>query len=159
MTTKQTSPATKTFRVWADNMQRVFQDVEAVSPERAHAHAQDNPDDWEQCDEHYDGIHMSSDVMELATEKYFTVGEHQQCRSCGDDLVEGINDSKFRDGECGPCEYQTYRSRSDLLQACEAICGLMYRDKHNDERIDFDQYERAERACKRSIAKARGKTH
>lgn len=44
----------------------------------------------------------------------------------------------------------------ELLAACEGMCGLIYEDKHEDERIDFDQYEKAESACLSAIAKASG---
>lgn len=42
----------------------------------------------------------------------------------------------------------------DLLAACETVCGLIYRDKNNGERIDLDQYERADRDCRAAVAKA-----
>ncbi len=41
------------------------------------------------------------------------------CKTCGSEIVETINDSCFNDGECGPCEYQRYRSQPDLLEACQ----------------------------------------
>ncbi len=41
------------------------------------------------------------------------------CTTCGSEIVETINDSCFNDGECGPCEYQRYRSQPKLLDACE----------------------------------------
>ena len=44
----------------------------------------------------------------------------------------------------------------ELLAACEGMCGLIYHDKHEDERIDFDQYEKAESVCLSAIAKASG---
>ena len=44
----------------------------------------------------------------------------------------------------------------ELLAACEGMCGMIYRDKHEDERIDFDLYEKAESACLSAIAKASG---
>ena len=44
----------------------------------------------------------------------------------------------------------------ELLAACEGMCGLIYRDKNEDERIDFDQYEKAESVCLSAIAKASG---
>jgi hypothetical protein len=45
----------------------------------------------------------------------------------------------------------------DLLEACRGICAMIYRDKNGDERIDLDQYEEAERQCRRAIAKAQGR--
>ena len=44
----------------------------------------------------------------------------------------------------------------DLLEACRGICAMIYRDKNGDERIDLDQYEKAERLCRRAIIKANG---
>ncbi len=44
----------------------------------------------------------------------------------------------------------------ELLEACKAMCGMIYRDKNNDERIDLDQYEEAESLCRLAIAKAEG---
>ena len=40
------------------------------------------------------------------------------CTKCGSEIVETINDSEFRDGECGICEYARYKSQPDLLRAC-----------------------------------------
>jgi hypothetical protein len=33
------------------------------------------------------------------------------CKTCGSEIVETVNDSNFNDGECGPCEYERYKSR------------------------------------------------
>lgn len=41
------------------------------------------------------------------------------CRTCGSDIVETVNDSVFRGGECDGCEYTRYRSQPALLQALE----------------------------------------
>jgi len=46
----------------------------------------------------------------------------------------------------------------DLLEACRGICAMIYHDKNNDERIDLDQYEQAERACRRAVIKADGQS-
>ena len=40
------------------------------------------------------------------------------CLTCGSEIVETINDSNFRQGECGPCEYQRYMACGDLIDAC-----------------------------------------
>lgn len=47
-------------------------------------------------------------------------------------------------------------THDDLVTACDGMIGLLYRDKNDDERIEFDQYEEAERACKKAVAKAKG---
>lgn len=43
------------------------------------------------------------------------------CKTCGCEIVETINDSNFRDGECNACEYQRYCSQPDLLEALEYL--------------------------------------
>lgn len=42
----------------------------------------------------------------------------EHCRACGSVIVETINDSLFRDGECNGCEYARYKSQPGLLEAC-----------------------------------------
>lgn len=44
-----------------------------------------------------------------------------RCKTCGSEIVESVNDSAFRDGECGRCEYKRYRSQPELLAACRAM--------------------------------------
>jgi len=52
------------------------------------------------------------------------------CKTCGSEIVETINDSNFREGECGPCEYQRYKSQPKLLEASflayGVLCDLSY---------------------------------
>jgi hypothetical protein len=45
----------------------------------------------------------------------------------------------------------------DLLAACQKICRLVFRDKSGVQRIELDQYQRAERACRAAIAMAQGR--
>jgi uncharacterized Fe-S cluster-containing protein len=91
-------------------------------------------------------------VQDLQTGENFTIGDVDHCRTCGSEIIASINDSNFQEGECGACEYQRYRSQPRLLEACKGACGLVYRDKNNDERIDLVQYEQAERTCRSAIA-------
>ena len=39
------------------------------------------------------------------------------CLTCGSEIVETINDTHFRRGECGPCEFACYMACGDLIEA------------------------------------------
>ena len=68
MENSETSPETKTYCVWADRIHRVFQEVEADSPEKAHALAWNQPECWQTCEEHEDnGYRLCDDVQDVAT--------------------------------------------------------------------------------------------
>jgi len=160
MATKRKSPANKTFLVQADEVRPVYQQVEADNPTLAHEIARQQPDCWEPFDcADSDGFTISNEVHDLATGEIAAIHGAKNCKTCGSETIESINDGSFRDGACGGCEYEGYTSRPDLLKACEAMCGLIYRDKNNDERIDFARYEEAERDCRRAILKAHGKAN
>lgn len=45
----------------------------------------------------------------------------KRCLNCGEEIVATINDSEFRDGECGECEYGRYRRHAELLQTLITI--------------------------------------
>jgi len=71
MTTKQTSPARKTFCVWADHVRRVYQDVEAESADQAYQIAKQRPNRWQPCDLHEsNGYRLSDEVQDLDTEEF-----------------------------------------------------------------------------------------
>ena len=125
MTTHGTSPAKKTFRVYADELQRVFQDIETATPEEAHAIAEDREDDWELCDRNFDGLRICPDVKDLETDESHRVGKTSRCRNCNREIVDSINDSHFHHGECGPCEYLRYKSQPKLLAAGFATVGTL----------------------------------
>jgi hypothetical protein len=109
MATKKKSPAKKEFCIWADHVERVYQHVEAESPTRAYLIAKKRFDWWESCEQHdSNGYRLSNEVQDLATEEFIAIHGTKNCRTCGSEIVETINDSNFRDGECGPCEYQRY---------------------------------------------------
>lgn len=132
------------------------QHVEAENPKQAYEIAKEI-ENWEACDLHENNCYrLSNEVQDLETEEFIAIGGNCHCKKCGSEIVDTINDSNFRAGECGPCEYERYQSQEDLLKACEAMCGMMYRDKNGDERIDLDQYEQAEPSCRRAVAKAKG---
>lgn len=65
-----------------------------------------------------------------------SVGGAIHCKTCGSEIVETINDSNFREGECGPCEYQRYKDVSSGNQdppwyVGESTCESVYRgEKH-----------------------------
>jgi hypothetical protein len=67
------------------------------------------------------------------------------CRTCGSEIVETVNDSLFREGECDGCEYQRYCSQPELLRlarsfqcSCEERLSIL-----RDERGIFDEEEAA----------------
>lgn len=152
MENNPTPPASRTFCVWADRNRRVYQEVDAASPEEAYRLAKENPGGWQPCFEHEgSGYRLSNDVRDVETDETFTVGVVNHCKTCGSEIVETVNESAFREGECGPCEYRRYRSQPALLAACKGVTGLIYRDKRDTEQIDFNQYEAAERACEAAV--------
>lgn len=46
------------------------------------------------------------------------------CKTCGSEIVETINDSNFNEGECGPCEYQRYRSQPELVKKLHELVQM-----------------------------------
>jgi hypothetical protein len=114
MATTETSPAKKTYRVWADHIRRMFQDVEAANPAEAQEIARGQPECWENCFEHEDrgDYRLSDEVQNTGTEKYHWIHDSTHCKTCGSEIVDDINDSHSRKGECGPCEHERYRSSS-----------------------------------------------
>jgi len=117
-----TSPATRTFCVWADWNRRVYQEIDATSAEEAYRLAKENPGGWLPCIEHDDnGYRLSNDVQDAETNENVTVGGAQHCKTCGSEIVETVNETFFRDCECGPCEYRRYRSQPALLAAIEYL--------------------------------------
>ena len=119
MATNDKPPAERTYRVWADHVRRMSQEVEAPSPQQAHEIAQRHPEDWQDCFEHEDrdDYRLSNEVQDIETEQYHTIRGTTHCKTCGSEIVETVNGSNFHDGECGPCEYGRYRSQPDLLSA------------------------------------------
>lgn len=118
MTTKQTSPARKTYCVWADHVTRVYQEVEAETPEQAHQLAWEHPESWRDCLDHEgNGYRLSSDVQLAGAEDYFTVVDVEHCETCGSEIVETVNDGNFREGHCGSCEYERYRWHAEIISA------------------------------------------
>ena len=74
MTTTNKSPAKRKYCVWADDTQRVYQDVEAANPMEAYAMAQEQRDDWISTDSHDDdGYRLSPDVLDMETGNYIRI--------------------------------------------------------------------------------------
>lgn len=101
-----TSPARKTYRVWADHVRRVFQEVEAQSPEVAYELARERPECWEDCSEHEDrdDYRLSDEVQDVATEEAHRISGDTRRATRGSEIIEGSNDRHGRDGECGAGE-------------------------------------------------------
>ena len=122
MPTPDTPPATKQFCVWADHVRRVYQHVEADSPAEAYRLASDRPESWETCgDESRHDYRLTNEVLDLATEEFIAPEGHRACRTCGIEIVHGVNGSNFGDGECGSCEYARYRSQPGLHARCAEL--------------------------------------
>lgn len=68
-----TSPAEKTYVVWADR--RCFQQVEATSPDEAYRLAKESPWDFEPCSNGIENFEMVPEVQELDSGESFRVGE------------------------------------------------------------------------------------
>ena len=43
------------------------------------------------------------------------------CKTCGSEIVQTVNDSLFRDGECDGCEYQRYKTQPALIEALDYL--------------------------------------
>ncbi len=121
MKKKRTSPAKKNYCVWADYVRRMYQHVEASSPQEAYDVAK-NTAAWEPCELHdSNGYRLSNEVQDLQTEEFMPIRGSKHCKTCGSEIVETINDSNFLEGECGLCEYERYKSHPELLAACKAM--------------------------------------
>jgi hypothetical protein len=120
MNNAKTSPAKKTYCVWADQTVRVYQEVEAESPEQAHELAWKRPECWETCVEHEsNGYRLSDDVEDVESQEWFTVVDVESCKTCGNLIEPTVNGGNFNDGECGECERRRYESQPALLDAAE----------------------------------------
>lgn len=118
-------PAKKTFCVWADYVRRVSQHIEAASPKAAYNAAKRKHECWQPCDWHdNNGYRLSNEVQDLSTEEFIPIHGDKNCRTCGSEIAETINESNFPDGECGPCEHERYASKvtaANLLETLSAI--------------------------------------
>lgn len=74
-TTHDAPPATRAFCVWADHVRRVYQVVEAESPEQAYAIARDRPECFDDCFEFEDrdDFRLSTEVLDVQSDEYVSV--------------------------------------------------------------------------------------
>ena len=141
MATHETPPAKQSYRVWADEVRRVFQDVEVDSPKQAHEIANAQPESWQRCEEHENNaLRVSNEVQDLATQEYARIDGSTHCKTCGSEIVETITDSVFSEGECGPCEYRRYVTQPVLLELARTFrqeCSDRIRQYRDDLEEDF----------------------
>jgi hypothetical protein len=145
------SPAKRPYCVWADYVSRVYQEVDATSPQRAFRLAQRQPGRWQNCFEFEDSdsYHLSNQVQDVETEERFVIGRVDYCcKTCGSEIVEIVNESNFKEGECGPCEYARYKSQKELLEALKSLRedirmlrdGEWVPDRENDKACNASIY-------------------
>lgn len=147
-TKKKKSRAKKQFCVWADDVRRVYQHVTADTPQEALDLAKKRIECWDPCEEHCsNGYRLSNEVQDLATEEFIPVHGAKNCRTCGSEIVETINDSCFRDGECGGCEYARYVSQTELLRIARSAANSFteriscLKDELREDFADTDDIE------------------
>jgi hypothetical protein len=116
MENNPTPPALRTYAVYADR--RVFQHVDAAGPAEAVRTAREHPWEFEPCSHGIENFELSPFVTDVDAGEDVRVGSPAtHCRTCGSEVVETVNESHFREGECGPCEYRRYRSAGALAAA------------------------------------------
>ena len=97
---------------------RVFQHVDAAGPEEAFRAAGETPWEFEPCSHGIENFALSPFVTDTDTGEDVRVGSPAtHCHTCGSEVVETVNESHFREGECGPCEYRRYRSAAGIPAA------------------------------------------
>lgn len=123
MTTSSNTTGKKTYRVWADHVRRMYQEVEAESPKQARKIARDRPECWEDCFEceDRDDYRVSHEVQDVETERSYRVDGATHCKTCGGEITEDVNDSHFHAGECGPCEWERYRASRAKTSATSVV--------------------------------------
>ncbi|HZZ28994.1 MAG TPA: hypothetical protein VFE46_13415 [Pirellulales bacterium] len=76
------------------------------------------------------------------------------CRTCGSEIVETVNDSVFRDGECDSCERVRYESQPDLVYALDMLLEATI-DAERACGFELTEAEvEAEQVAKAALAKA-----
>jgi DNA-directed RNA polymerase subunit RPC12/RpoP len=157
------SPAKRTYCVWADYVSRVYQEVEANSPQQAFRLAQRQPGHWQNCFEFEDSdsYHLSNQVQDVKTEECFVIGRVDYCcKTCGSEIVEFVNESNFKEGECGPCEYRRYMTSRELLDHLKGIVEMAKSVSANWENGNLDiavrNLDRIATAAEVAITKAYG---
>ena len=140
------SPAIRTYYVWADHTDRVYQEIEAEGPKQAYQIAEQQPDCWQSCfEQDNNDYRLSNEVGDVQTGEVFTVGEVERCKTCGSEIVETVNGSNFHDGECGPCEYLRYKLQPALYSALNA---LFYAKALHDSEVPKELWEKVLKALR-----------
>jgi hypothetical protein len=96
---------------------------------------------------------------------------YDTCRTCGSEVVETVNDSLFREGECDACEYLRYRTQSGLLRlartfrsVCEGRISILENERAvldaDTEELDdqIAHWSALRERCERALAESAG-TH
>src|SRR5436190_1950128 len=112
MTTKRTSPA----HPQAKRIERAIDALIEVSDHWDEDEVSTYPPDLPSFDEFIETLSTS-----LLSIEWKEAAKKAICTTCGSEIVATINNSNFRDGECGPCEYNRYTSQAALLSACKAM--------------------------------------
>jgi len=165
METSETSPAEKEFCVWADCNRQVYQHVTAASPEEAHAIASEQDDDWEYCDDQdWHRYSLSGSVLDIESGELIDVADPtaMHCKTCDREITEAVNDTNFRDGECGPCEHARYLSQPVLRRHLERLIEMSEsvvasRGNGNALAEAVDSLERIVQEAKTAVTHAHGK--
>jgi hypothetical protein len=129
MTTHETSPARKSTTDLCHEAFEAFWDVVAkrfslakygdLSPERT--------------------IRLQF-AAEEAVEEWISTNVPVLCKNCGSEIVETVNDSNFRGGECNACEYERYRRHAAALDAAHGLFELIKTLRENGCDL-FDHHE------------------
>ena len=122
------SPAKKWFCVWADDVRRVNQHVEARSPNQAYAIAKEQPECWQFCHLHdNNGYRLSNEVQDLTTDEFMPIGATKNCQTCGGEidswgfgmpLEEALNH-----------QLAEVRNKAELKSKFDQYCSLPPEDK------------------------------
>jgi hypothetical protein len=99
MKTSSSSPATRKFRVHADCIAGVYQEVTAASPEEALRLAANNKDEWQGFEAEDNEYVVSNTVHDMATGDCISVGEISHCKTRGSEFLPIIKERTFREGE------------------------------------------------------------
>jgi hypothetical protein len=78
------------------------------------------------------------------------------CRTCGSEIVETVNDSVFGDGECNGCEYDRYKSQPAL---CEALDYVLDQTVDQDLAFGIELTEGEAEAREKALAAIEGCPH
>lgn len=102
-----------------------------LSPERTIRQIVANVDAIEEWISNNVETEEEDEAQDRETDQPTPIGRAIHCKTCASEIVETINDSNFREGECGPCEYQRYKGGSSSNQdppwyVGESICKSVY---------------------------------